>query len=128
MCCWHLFLPQPCGWHPAAALQQHVQGMEGRCPCAVSGHSPLLVCSHAGMSLPEKHIGESWGSAEFYTNKLLMQYRGIDERHVAWVKALKVWLWAVWGHPRHGCSGDRASNGALRRPGAQCSTSSQHVV
>ncbi len=42
------------------------------------------------MPAPEQHVRESWGAAEFYSNKLLMQYRGQDEAQVTWLKAFKV--------------------------------------
>lgn len=42
------------------------------------------------MPAPAQHVRDSWAAAEFYANKLLMQYRGVDEAQVAWVKALKV--------------------------------------
>jgi hypothetical protein len=44
------------------------------------------------MPLPAQHVNDAWGSAEFYANKLLMQYRGTDERQVEWVKGVKVSL------------------------------------
>ena len=43
----------------------------------------------SGMSLPAKHIAESWQSAEFYANKVLMQHRSTGPEHVEWVKLLK---------------------------------------
>lgn len=42
------------------------------------------------MPAPGQHISDSWNSAEFYANKLLKEFRGVDENQVNWVKALKV--------------------------------------
>ena len=39
------------------------------------------------MSAPAKHVEESWQSAEFFANKVLMEHRGTP--HAAWVRALK---------------------------------------
>ncbi|KAK7264300.1 hypothetical protein RJT34_31907 [Clitoria ternatea] len=42
-----------------------------------------------GMSLPISHVEETWQMAEFYSNKVLIEYRSKDPNHVEWVKALK---------------------------------------
>ncbi|CAN6482069.1 unnamed protein product [Victoria cruziana] len=42
-----------------------------------------------GMSLPTAHVEESWQIAEFYNNKVLVEYRSKDPIHVEWAKALK---------------------------------------
>ncbi|PKA51365.1 hypothetical protein AXF42_Ash002730 [Apostasia shenzhenica] len=42
-----------------------------------------------GISLPITHVEESWQMAEFYNNKILVQYRNKDQDHVDWAKALK---------------------------------------
>ncbi|RZC92562.1 hypothetical protein C5167_029340 [Papaver somniferum] len=42
-----------------------------------------------GMSLPIAHVEESWQMAEFYNNKILVEYRSKDPNHVEWAKALK---------------------------------------
>ncbi|KAF9620356.1 hypothetical protein IFM89_011091 [Coptis chinensis] len=42
-----------------------------------------------GMSLPIAHVEESWQMAEFYNNKILVEYRNKDPNHVEWAKALK---------------------------------------
>jgi adenylyl cyclase-associated protein len=42
-----------------------------------------------GMSLPGPHVEESWQSAEYYNNKVLVEYRGKDPNHVEWARALK---------------------------------------
>ncbi|KAL3651824.1 F-actin-capping protein subunit alpha [Castilleja foliolosa] len=42
-----------------------------------------------GMSMPTAHVEESWHMAEFYSNKILVEYRNKDANHVEWVKALK---------------------------------------
>ncbi|KAL5715240.1 F-actin-capping protein subunit alpha [Ranunculus cassubicifolius] len=42
-----------------------------------------------GMSLPIAHVEESWQTAEFYNNKILVEYRNKDPNHVEWAKALK---------------------------------------
>ncbi|KAL4304051.1 hypothetical protein GQ457_10G021390 [Hibiscus cannabinus] len=42
-----------------------------------------------GMSMPIAHVEESWQMAEFYNNKVLVEYRNKDQYHVEWAKALK---------------------------------------
>ncbi|XP_078442324.1 cyclase associated protein 1 [Wolffia australiana] len=42
-----------------------------------------------GMSLPTAHVEESWQMAEFYSNKILVNYRNKDANHVEWVRCLK---------------------------------------
>ncbi|XP_073105312.1 cyclase-associated protein 1 isoform X2 [Elaeis guineensis] len=42
-----------------------------------------------GMSLPVAHVEESWQMAEFYNNKVLVEYRNKEPDHVEWAKALK---------------------------------------
>ncbi|KAJ0981909.1 hypothetical protein J5N97_010164 [Dioscorea zingiberensis] len=42
-----------------------------------------------GMSLPTAHVEESWQMAEFYNNKVLVEFRNKDPNHVEWAKALK---------------------------------------
>ncbi|KAL3814140.1 hypothetical protein ACJIZ3_015408 [Penstemon smallii] len=42
-----------------------------------------------GMSMPIAHVEESWQMAEFYNNKILVEYRNKDANHVEWSKALK---------------------------------------
>ncbi|KAJ8637049.1 hypothetical protein MRB53_011316 [Persea americana] len=42
-----------------------------------------------GMNLPIAHVEESWQMAEFYNNKVLVDYRNKDPDHVEWAKALK---------------------------------------
>ncbi|CAK7329709.1 unnamed protein product [Dovyalis caffra] len=42
-----------------------------------------------GMSMPIAHVEESWQMAEFYSNKILVQYKSKDPDHVEWAKALK---------------------------------------
>ncbi|CAK9142975.1 unnamed protein product [Ilex paraguariensis] len=42
-----------------------------------------------GMSMPIGHVEESWQMAEFYNNKVLVEYRNKDLIHVEWAKALK---------------------------------------
>ncbi|KVI10718.1 Adenylate cyclase-associated CAP [Cynara cardunculus var. scolymus] len=44
---------------------------------------------NCGMSMPIGHVEECWQSAEFYSNKVLIEYRNKDPDHVEWVKALK---------------------------------------
>ncbi|KAI3769777.1 hypothetical protein L6452_00890 [Arctium lappa] len=44
---------------------------------------------NCGMSMPIAHVEECWQSAEFYSNKVLIEYRNKDPDHVEWVKALK---------------------------------------
>ncbi|KAM0072910.1 putative cyclase-associated protein CAP/septum formation inhibitor MinC [Helianthus debilis subsp. tardiflorus] len=42
-----------------------------------------------GMSMPIGHVEECWQSAEFYSNKVLVEYKNKDSNHVEWAKALK---------------------------------------
>ncbi|WCJ33889.1 cyclase associated protein 1 [Euphorbia peplus] len=42
-----------------------------------------------GMSMPIAHVEESWQMAEFYNNKILVEYRSKDPNHVEWAKAVK---------------------------------------
>lgn len=46
------------------------------------------------MSAPAQHVADSWQSAEFYANKVLMEARGAgggaSEPNHMWIKALKV--------------------------------------
>lgn len=48
-----------------------------------------MDCS-TGLPQPAQHVAESWNAAEFFANKLLREFRGVDEAQVAWVQALKV--------------------------------------
>ena len=49
------------------------------------------VCytKESGMPLPASFVKESWDSAEFYANKVIMENRSKDTNHVDWSKALK---------------------------------------
>ncbi|XP_042521124.1 cyclase-associated protein 1-like [Macadamia integrifolia] len=42
-----------------------------------------------GMSLPIAHVEESWQMAEFYNNKVLVEYKTKNPNHVEWAKSLK---------------------------------------
>ncbi|KAJ0077469.1 hypothetical protein Patl1_36396 [Pistacia atlantica] len=42
-----------------------------------------------GMSMPIAHVEESWQMAEFYNNKILVEYKTKDPNHVEWAKAVK---------------------------------------
>ncbi|KAK9988086.1 hypothetical protein SO802_028325 [Lithocarpus litseifolius] len=42
-----------------------------------------------GMSMPIAHVEESWQMAEFYNNKVLVEYKSKDPNHVEWAKAIK---------------------------------------
>ncbi|KAL6218586.1 hypothetical protein ACLB2K_011796 [Fragaria x ananassa] len=42
-----------------------------------------------GMSMPIAHVEESWQMAEFYNNKILVEYKTKDPNHVEWAKAIK---------------------------------------
>ena len=50
----------------------------------------VLCCLLSGMHPPAQHVAECWNSAEFFANKLMKDFRGVDDRQVAWAKALKV--------------------------------------
>lgn len=49
------------------------------------------------MSPPAQHVQEAWQSAEFWANKILMEFRNKDPHQVAWVKALNALLVALKG-------------------------------
>ncbi|GLI62223.1 hypothetical protein VaNZ11_004819 [Volvox africanus] len=50
----------------------------------------FLACGPGtGMSSPRQHVLDCWQSAEFFANKLLMEFRGKDEDQVAWVRGVK---------------------------------------
>ncbi|GJN03660.1 hypothetical protein PR202_ga21130 [Eleusine coracana subsp. coracana] len=53
-----------------------------------SSHANHLKAA-AGMPLPIAHVEESWQMAEFYSNKVLVEYKNKDPDHVEWAKALK---------------------------------------
>jgi len=42
-----------------------------------------------GMSLPAQHVEDGWQSAEFWANKVLMEFRNSEAVHVTWVRQLK---------------------------------------
>ncbi|GAA0146782.1 actin or actin-binding cytoskeletal protein [Lithospermum erythrorhizon] len=42
-----------------------------------------------GLSMPIAHVEDSWQMAEFYSNKVLVEFRNKDANHVEWAKALK---------------------------------------
>ncbi|GIL62665.1 hypothetical protein Vafri_16850 [Volvox africanus] len=49
----------------------------------------FLACGPGSGCSPRQHVLDCWQSAEFFANKLLMEFRGKDEDQVAWVKGLK---------------------------------------
>ncbi|MCE0480953.1 F-actin-capping protein subunit alpha [Datura stramonium] len=42
-----------------------------------------------GMSMPIAYVEESWQMAEFYCNKILVEFKNKDPNHIEWAKALK---------------------------------------
>uniref|UniRef100_A0A7N0ZRQ3 Adenylyl cyclase-associated protein n=1 Tax=Kalanchoe fedtschenkoi TaxID=63787 RepID=A0A7N0ZRQ3_KALFE len=42
-----------------------------------------------GMSLPIAHVEDSWQMAEFYNNKVLVEFKTKDPSHLEWAKAMK---------------------------------------
>ncbi|XP_055815707.1 cyclase-associated protein 1 isoform X1 [Solanum dulcamara] len=42
-----------------------------------------------GMTMPIAYVEESWQMAEFYSNKILVEFKNKDPNHVEWAKALK---------------------------------------
>ncbi|KXZ41813.1 CAP1 protein [Gonium pectorale] len=48
-----------------------------------------------GMAAPRQHVSDCWQSAEFFANKVLMEFRGKDDNQVAWVRGLKAFLQQV---------------------------------
>ena len=49
----------------------------------------------SGAPLPGTSCDEAWQSAEFWVNKVLMEFRGKDDKQVAWVTALKALFTAL---------------------------------
>ncbi|XP_044373442.1 cyclase-associated protein 1 [Triticum aestivum] len=84
-----------------------------------------------GMSFPTAHVEESWQMAEFYNNKVLVEYKNKDADHVEWAKALKELytpglrdyikkyypLGPVWGPA--GCAPPKAAAPTPRAPAAK---------
>jgi len=56
---------------------------------SLAAMSWVCYSKDSGMSLPGPFVKESWESAEFYANKVIMENRGKHENHVEWAKALK---------------------------------------
>nr|AEN70773.1 adenylyl cyclase-associated protein [Gossypium schwendimanii] len=78
-----------------------------------------------GMSMPIAHVEESWQMAEFYNNKVLVEYRNKDQIHVEWAKALKeLYLPGLRDYvkshyplgPVWSASGKKASSAPLKAP------------
>lgn len=78
-----------------------------------------------GMSMPIAHVEESWQMAEFYNNKVLVEYRNKDQNHVEWAKALKeLYLPGLRDYvkshyplgPVWSASGKKASSASLKAP------------
>ncbi|XP_047336569.1 cyclase-associated protein 1-like [Impatiens glandulifera] len=44
---------------------------------------------NCGMAMPIAHVEESWQAAEFYNNKILVEYKSKDPNHLEWAKSLK---------------------------------------
>ncbi|GKB72442.1 cyclase-associated protein 1-like protein [Tanacetum coccineum] len=55
----------------------------------LASRSLLFVPIDSGMNMPISHVEECWQSAEFYSNKVLVEYRSKDPNHAEWAKALK---------------------------------------
>lgn len=87
-----------------APVAEHMQAatalIEGRRSTVFNHQKAVAESLHAlswmvytgpncGLSLPAQHVDESWQSAEFFANKVMMEFRNSDSRHVDWVKALK---------------------------------------
>ena len=53
------------------------------------------------MSAPAQFVADSWQSAEFYGNKIMMEFKGKDDVQLAWVKALKVCVLNVMGRKEY---------------------------
>lgn len=47
------------------------------------------------MPPPAQHVQETWSAAEFYGNKVLMEWRAKDPNHVTWVGAVKAAMLAL---------------------------------
>ncbi|XP_023511481.1 cyclase-associated protein 1-like [Cucurbita pepo subsp. pepo] len=43
----------------------------------------------SGMSMPVAHVEETWQTAEFYSNKILVEFKNKDQNHVEWARAVK---------------------------------------
>lgn len=70
--------------------------------CGSVGVLRNAAASCAGLHPPAQHISECWNAAEFFANKLLKDFRGVDDRQVAWSKQLKVGFMG-----RHDCAVER---------------------
>jgi adenylyl cyclase-associated protein len=90
----------PCATRSAcAAAAAVVSKTEGKRTDEFNHYKALAESSQAltwvvytpgsGAPLPGQACDEAWQSAEFWANKVLMQYRGKDDKQVAWVGALK---------------------------------------
>ena len=69
----------------------------------------LLWVTHTpgcGLPAPGQASDECWQSAEFWTNKVLTQHKGKNERHVAWAAKLKELFAALrtWVKAHHASS------------------------
>ncbi|KAG6484934.1 hypothetical protein ZIOFF_053459 [Zingiber officinale] len=42
-----------------------------------------------GMRMPSAHLEESWQMAEFYSNKILVEYKNKEPEHINWAKSMK---------------------------------------
>lgn len=70
---------------------------------ALTGLSwPAYSGPACGMNAPPQHIADSWSSAEFWANKLLVQHRNSEtgKGHVEWVKALKALMGSLTDYVR----------------------------
>ncbi len=47
------------------------------------------------MPVPGQFVADCWNTAEFFANKLLMEYRNKDETQVLWIRGTKVWAAAT---------------------------------
>ena len=47
--------------------------------------------------MPAQHVADSWQSAEFFANKIVMEFRGKDEAQVGGCVCLGGVMWRRWG-------------------------------
>lgn len=93
----------------------------------------------AGIHLPAQHVEDASSAADFYANKVLMEWRAKDPNHLTWVQAVKALLaalkvgaagcsrgrlWADGGAFNQGCRRWRGLLAALKMGAAMCSRAS----
>ncbi|KAI3423920.1 hypothetical protein D9Q98_009754 [Chlorella vulgaris] len=94
---------------------------------------------NCGIHLPAQHVEDALSAADFYANKVLMEWRGKDPGHVTWVQAVKELLLALKAFcakhypagPQWNASGIPASQfqaGAAAPPSAAATTAAANAA